>query len=450
MISSAAEQPIRKELSLYSLNFSDTKGGAARAVYRIHKSLVANESQLQVKSKLMVREKQTREASVIDIGTQKFIARRKAGSALTAILKIGFSSENYNLRTFAWPSSGIVRKLNDDFDRGLVDLVQLNWLGFGTISIEEIGRLRMPLVWCLQDQWPFLGSEHYDLPPNLETGSFSIGPRYLSGYTKDNRPLGDKGLDLDRWVWQRKNRAWKEKSIHLIAPSTWMANCIKASKLMGSWPVSVIPAPIDTDFWCPGSQLEARIKLGLPRESRCVLLTSEGGLTKPRKGGLLLLEALNEFNSRQIRDEDRVSLVVTGEKVKNHYLSATTEIMFVGKVSDDLELKTLYRAADIVAIPSLQDNFPNTGLEAHACGKPVIGFDIGGLPDIVAEKQTGVLTPPFDSKQLAEGISWLFGNSERLKQLGINARSRAVNLWNPLTVATQFRQTYDAILSKCK
>lgn len=437
---------IKRPINLLSLSYSDANGGAARAVYRIHQSMVCNESQLQINAKLLVREKLTEDNTVVEYRNRNFIVRRKLGSGLASILKVGFSSENYNLRTLAWPSTGIAKKLNADFKRGLVDLVQLNWLGFGTISIEEIGSLRMPLVWCLQDQWPFLGSEHYEMPMHPKRNELHYEPRYLSGYTRDNRPPCEKGLDLDKWTWQRKKKTWKKK-IHLIVPSRWMAECVQKSKLMESWPVSIIPAPIDTDFWSPGNKQDARKKLDLPRDMRCILLTSEGGLSKPRKGGSQLLEALDEFNSSQVEKKNHVSLIVTGDKVANQNPSKLTEIIYMGQISDDLNLRTLYRAADIVAIPSLQDNFPNTGLEAQACGKPVIGFKVGGLPDLVADRETGVLVSPFDTKELRLGISWLLESTERFRDLESNARTRAINLWNPIKVATQFRAVYDTILS---
>lgn len=76
-------------------------------------------------------------------------------------------------------------------------------------------------------------------------------------------------------------------------------------------------------------------------------------------------------------------------------------------------------------IPSRQDNLPNTGLEAHACGTPVVAFNTGGLPDIVDDRVTGALADPFEPASLAASISWVFEHLQRLQQLGAAARSRA-------------------------
>jgi glycosyltransferase involved in cell wall biosynthesis len=84
-----------------------------------------------------------------------------------------------------------------------------------------------------------------------------------------------------------------------------------------------------------------------------------------------------------------------------------------------------------MVIPSRQDNLPNTGLEAHACGTPVITFKVGGLPDIVDHLNTGYLAAPFDIEDLARGVQWVLAEGDLSKSLGEAARQRALNLWAP-------------------
>ena len=65
-----------------------------------------------------------------------------------------------------------------------------------------------------------------------------------------------------------------------------------------------------------------------------------------------------------------------------------------------------------MVIPSPQDNLPNTGVEDHACGTPVIAFDTGGLPDIVAYQRTGYLAKALDTQDVAHGITWVLERRE--------------------------------------
>ena len=113
-----------------------------------------------------------------------------------------------------------------------------------------------------------------------------------------------------------------------------------------------------------------------------------------------------------------------------------------GRLHDDLSLRLLYAAADVFVIPSRQDNLPNTGLEAHACGTPVVAFRTGGLVDIVDERITGALAQPFDPASLAAALLWVLDDPQRRLQLGEAARRRAELLWDPRRVAGMYADLY--------
>lgn len=123
-----------------------------------------------------------------------------------------------------------------------VDIVHMHWVQGEMLSIADIGKIRKPVVWTLHDMWAFCGAEH-----------LAWDDRWQDGYRRQNRPLHESGFDLNRWTWQRKRKHWR-RPFHIVCPSQWLAKCVRSSALMHSWPVTVVPNPIDTNRWQPVDQ----------------------------------------------------------------------------------------------------------------------------------------------------------------------------------------------------
>jgi glycosyltransferase involved in cell wall biosynthesis len=332
------------------------------------------------------------------------------------------------------------------------DIVNLHWIGRllnnETVSIEEIGKLEKPLVWTLHDQWAFCGAEHYTSPP-LPGETASSDERFADGYSPASRPAHESGPDLNRRTWLRKRRAWR-RPIHVVCPSHWLADCARRSTLMGDWPITVIPNPIDLTVWAPCEQAQARALLGLPADPPLVLFGAMGGGADPRKGADLLLDALQRLRSQVAGTPlQQLELVVFGQSRPAEPPDLGFPIHYSGHLHDDISLRLLYVAADVFVISSRQDNLPNTGLEAHACGTPVVAFASGGLVDIVDPQITGALAEPFDPHSLAVAIRWVLEDPQRRRQLGAAARQRAERLWDPARVAGFYAEMYRQALDYC-
>ena len=99
------------------------------------------------------------------------------------------------------------------------------------------------------------------------------------------------------------------------------------------------------------------------------------------------------------------------------------ELKSVGYIDDPQLQAAFYAAVDIFVMPSLEDNLPQTGLEAMACGTPVIAFDAGGIGDYVRPAQTGLLASVGDVNDLAAHIGWLIDRPEAIRSMGHNARA---------------------------
>jgi len=194
-------------LNILHVNASDISGGAARAAYRIHRSLVEHGAAHGLTSQMRVISQLSDDPTVISgppAGQNPIWRRLQPRLAQSA--RRGFRTGNTTLHSLAWPATGLGAELQQRHRQGQADLVHLHWLGDGTLSIEEIGRLPMPLVWTLHDQWAFCGAEHYTSPP-LPGETASNDERFAAGYSPASRPVHEAGPDLNRRTWLRKRLA---------------------------------------------------------------------------------------------------------------------------------------------------------------------------------------------------------------------------------------------------
>lgn len=313
------------------------------------------------------------------------------------------------------------------------DIVNLHWVGGEFMSIGEIGRLRLPVVWTIHDMWAFSGAEHY---PEDD--------RWKNGYKSENRALGEAGLDLNRWVWNRKRRHWRTPA-HIVAPSHWLGECVSQSALMKEWSVSVIPNPIDTTSWAPMERSLARQLLGVPKDAKLVGFGAMGGTQDPRKGFDLLEAALRQLSKATVSG---IELVVFGEERPRDVNSLGLPVHYTGRLSDDMSLRVVYNALDVFVLSSRMDNLPNTGVEALSCGTPVVAFRVGGLPDIVCHTKTGWLAEKFDVDDLARGILWTISDPARASQLRERTRNFAVETFSEGVVIPKYVQLYDELVAR--
>ena len=309
------------------------------------------------------------------------------------------------------------------------------------LSIEEIGRLRVPLVWTLHDQWPFCGAEHYT-GPLASTEPIRDGHRYQIGYSPESRPTNELGPDINRRTWLRKYRSWK-RPIYLVSPSTWLAKSAKQSELMKSWPIEIIANPLDLKAWSPVDKLLARELLGIPKDNLIVLYGANGGTSDPRKGADLLFEALVHISSSpQKSNLAQISLVIFGETEPTEPPDIGCRVYYMGSLEDNISLRLCYSAADVMVVPSRQEAFGQTASESQACGTPVVAFRTGGLPDVVSDRITGALADPFNPRSLAESITWVIEDSQRNERLRTASRDRAQQLWDSAQIARMYADAY--------
>jgi glycosyltransferase involved in cell wall biosynthesis len=159
-----------------------------------------------------------------------------------------------------------------------------------------------------------------------------------------------------------------------------------------------------------------------------------------RKGFVLLAEALSGLT--ELPNLFLVSL--GGDKPA---LNSHIDHLHLGHTDNDRLLSFAYSAADVFVISSLQDNFPNTVLEALACGTPVVGFSVGGIPEMVRSGVTGLLAPPEDEHALAGDIASLLENDELRTEMSANCRRVAIEEYSLEIQANRYIKLYEALIN---
>ena len=178
-------------MKVIHISASDT-GGAGRAVYRIHKSLI----EIGLNSEMWVNVSVNKDTSVKspDNFTSKFLSfvRRNSKKPFMMFLK----TKNPILHSPSILPSSWVKKINNSD----ADIVNLHWVQHEMLSVSDISKIKKPLVWTLHDMWGFCGAEHV-----------SWDKRWKEGYNYDNRPKNENGFDVNRWTWLRKVKYWKNQ-----------------------------------------------------------------------------------------------------------------------------------------------------------------------------------------------------------------------------------------------
>jgi glycosyltransferase involved in cell wall biosynthesis len=166
----------------------------------------------------------------------------------------------------------------------------------------------------------------------------------------------------------------------------------------------------------------------LAQDKTCFLFGADHGGEK-RKGFAELAVALN------LLPPSEVQFASFGE-AGGMFDHLPVQVKSFGRISSDQKLATIYAAADAFLLPSLEDNLPNMIIESMACGTPVIGFDAGGIPDLVTP-ETGVLVRAGDSRALADAIR----NFKPDAQRALNARALAAK-HSPEVISRRHLQLY--------
>jgi len=316
------------------------------------------------------------------------------------------------------------------------DIVHLHWVGAGYLPVQALKQFRCPIVWTLRDMWPMTGGCHYTAGCERYRGACGECPQLRSG----------KEEDLSRAVWRGKHRHWRGLDLWLVPISRWLDDCVRSSPLLRDFHSEVIPNGLDISQFTPADKQAGRATWGLPTDRQIIVYGAVNATTDARKGFAELLEALKILGGNDAAG--RLLLVVFGDLQPGDIPDYGIETRFVGYVDDNTRLSRLYAAADVAVMPSLQEAFGKTVIEAMSCGTPVVAFSGGGPDDIIEHCVDGYLAQAFRPDALAEGIAWCLRATAGGIDLGGRARKKVQATFDIDIVATRYRSLYDRILAR--
>lgn len=411
-------------MNILIINTTDRSGGAAIAAARLKNALI----NLGEKARMLVARKEGDDLATFDI---KPALRYKSSwlcERLGIFLRQGLSKAH--LWDIDPATAGVDITTLPEFKEA--DVIHLHWVNQGFLSLKVLSKILAsgkPVVWTMHDAWPFTGLCHSP----LDCRNF----QQQCGHCMLLRRQGEH--DWSHKAWEKKARIYNNVGkMAFVGCSKWLADMARSSSLLSGQTVLDIPNPIDTHLFTPRDKAEARRQLGLPADKKLILFSAYN-VNAPIKGLSFLHEALRLLAEKDSAMANEIGIVYAGRGTEQ--LNAQYPL---GYVTDAKQMATIYNAVDLFCIPSLQENLPNTIMEAKASGVPTVGFDVGGIPQMINHLHDGYLAKAKDAADLAQGIGWaLFeADSEVLSQRN---RATAVEQYSEARVAEKYLQLYKEI-----
>ena len=414
---------------------TDIRGGAAIAAYRLHKGL----KKIGMPSRMLVALKESDDPDVELISPDRRlparVLRRLAHERRAAEFKPYLQTLSPHLELFSYdyipgpdPLSSLSLK---------PDIFNLHWTS-GFLDYQRFFQgvsETTPIVWTLHDMNPMTGGCHYSLGCDLFADS--CGTCFQIGSKSANDP--------SRKILERKTKALKVRNsinTHIVATSNWMAAEAKRSALFGRFPVSVIPYGLDVDIFRPRLKEFSKEFLNLPQDRAIVLFVADN-IKNHRKGFDLLQVALSSVNPAL-----NIQLVAIGDNANLSCLPNGT--IGLGRIEDQRVLSMAYSAADVFVMPTRAEAFGQVVFEAMACGTPIVAFNVGGIPDMVRQEETGLLVQPEDSGGLARAIERILLDDDLRRYLSSNCRQTAVAEYALEIQASRYVELYEKLLEVSK
>lgn len=413
------------------LNTSEKTGGAAVAANRLMDALNNN----GVKAKMLVRDKETDNISVVGLSQSLVQQWRFLWERLVIFFHLHFSKNHLFEIDIANVGTDIT-KLREFKE---ADVVHIHWINQGFLSLKVIRKILdsgKPVVWTMHDIWPATGICHY-----------TRGCKQFMSRCHDCQLLPSRGSDKDlsAKVWEAKRIMLADHNVHFVTCSRWLKGEARQSSLLSGQQVVNIPNAIDTHVFMRDDKAKARMAVALPLDKKIILFVSQK-VTDVRKGMDYFVEALKKLVVACPEMKENTVVAVLGGHAEDLAERLPLKSYPMGYVNDEKRIVSIYNAADVFVLPSLEDNLPNTIMEAMACGIPCVGFKVGGIPEMIDHKRNGYVATLRDAEDLASGIMWVLRGADGVS-VSDNCVKKVATNYSQHSVALKYIEVYNQALA---
>ena len=406
---------LNKTYRVAHISYSDSKGGAAIAAYRLNQAL----RRFKINSKLFVLDKSKKDSELIpkDLKKKGFFFTLRI---LEIILRKTIYLKSKSIHSFNFFDTDLKIRLKQ-FNP---DILHLHYISSNTISIKEINEFKIPVVWTLHDLWPVLPTAHIN---------YNLLKHEKKNFIQQI---------IDNFIYAQKQ---KLKISLFIAPSRWVKSILKNKKKLNKTNTHIIANTLDTNYF--------KIKKKTQQSDVLNIGYSINGFHQYHKGFDLFIDILNKtlhkcskkINIHFIGDTD-IKKKLNPEILKNKNL----KIFEYSKTNSFKSILKFYSNLDLILITSRSETFCQVATESMSCGIPVVAFNIGGLKDIIIHNKNGWLVPSFDTSNFSRILIKLINNNHLVKKKSVFCRNNAVSKYDYFSISKKMNNIYNNLLKANK
>lgn len=414
-------------MKVVHLSSSDS-GGAGLAALRINKALRS----IGVDSRMIVADKSSDDESVIQIKdktintyipprnrvlmrVKRFLHNR--GYFLTEIEK-----DTAVLKAIPWEKRTFFTSPISCYDLRNhpaieeADIIHLHWVeGFVDYRtffpyIREIGK---PVVWTYHDENIGFGGFHYQRERD----------RFYQYY----KEIEEKYCSI------KQEALSAPQSITMVSLSKEMDAFCHRQSFVSNRPSVIVPNAVDYNCFAILDKAFAKTALKISPEKKVVSFCAYE-MSEPRKGLLELLDALEQLNIPGL-----VLLCIGGGEIPR---KTSIEIYRAGYVTNEDFLSLMYSASDVFVMPSFQEAFAQTPMEAMSCGVPVVAFPVSGTSALINDRN-GVRCEDFTVESLMKSITKVLETKYDVQEI----RNDVIERFAPDVIARKYQKVYDEVIS---